>query len=363
MGIRNPKKILVAPLDWGLGHTTRCAPIIRHLLHAGHDVTVAGNAAQTNWLSGSFPGIRTIPLDGYNIRYGRTRRGLIGSILRQIPHILKTISREHQWLLQVQKDEQFDGIISDNRYGLHHPEVPSVIMTHQLQIHTGMGLAADSLLRSMHYRYLQRFSECWVVDVPGQPNLSGSLAHPPVMPANGKYIGLLSQLDPARQQAAEKHLLVLLSGPEPQRSLLSDLLWQQVQGYDGSVAFVEGGDDISSRTSIPSHITYYTRITKDALQPLLTNAGMVVCRSGYSTLMDLACLGKKAILIPTPGQTEQEYLGRYLQAEQVYLSMPQEGFNLNKALQQAKTFPYRQLDITEDYSVYKVVLNQWVDRL
>jgi UDP:flavonoid glycosyltransferase YjiC (YdhE family) len=363
LGIGNPKKILVAPLDWGLGHTTRCVPLIRHLQQAGHAVTVAGDAIQLQYLARTFPGIDSIVLEGYNISYGRTRRGFIWSILRQVPHILRSIRREHQWLLKLLQQHRFDGIISDNRYGLYHPEIPSVIMTHQLQIYTGMGPRSDELLRSMHYRYLERFGDCWIVDMAGQPNLSGKLGHPRLTPANARYIGLLSQLDAERPKSGQQHLLVLLSGPEPQRSMLSDLIWQQIQDYDGLVAFVEGTGEVPLRTSTPSHVTYYTRITKDALQPLLTNAHTVICRSGYSTLMDLACFGRKAILVPTPGQTEQEYLARYLQQEQVFLAMPQKGFDLSAALQRAKTFPFRKLDVETGYSLYKDVVDAWLKKL
>lgn len=363
MGIGNPKKILVAPLDWGLGHTTRCVPLIRHLKEAGYAVTVAGNATQLQYLTHTFPGISTIPLQGYNISYGRTRRGFTWSILRQVPHILSIIRQEHQWLLKLQREHRFDGIISDNRYGLYHPTVPSVIMTHQLQVHTGMGRRNDELFRGMHYRYLERFSECWIVDVPGNPNLSGRLSHPNIMPINSQYIGLLSQLDHGRQESIEQHLLVLLSGPEPQRSILSKILWQQVQYYEGAIAFVEGTEDVPLRSSIPAHISYYTRVTKDALQPLLTNAHTVICRSGYSTLMDISCFGKKAIIIPTPGQTEQEYLARYLQQEHVYLSIPQQGFDLYRAMQQAETFSFRRLDIAGGYSLYKEALDSWTMKL
>lgn len=363
MIIENAKKILVAPLDWGLGHTTRCVPLVRHLQEKGHTVTVAGNKTQLKYLSNAFPGIKTISLDGYDISYGKTRWGFVWSILRQLPHIFRTVRQEHQWLLHIQKEHQFDGIISDNRYGLHHAGVPCAIMTHQLQVRTGMGGSSDRLLRGMHYRYLERFKDCWIVDVPGKPNLSGNLAHPKVLPKNARYIGLLTQLDAGRQPAAETHLLILLSGPEPQRTMLSKLLWQQLQDHPGAVVFVEGTEDAPHPANIPSHITYYTRITKDALQPLLTNAGMVVCRSGYSTLMDLASLDKKAILIPTPGQTEQEYLADYLQTEQVYLSLPQQDLDLEMALKQAETFPFRPIPLAEGYTLYQEVLDQWLKQL
>lgn len=299
---------------------------------------MAGNNWQRHYIAHTFgDAVETLPLDGYNIQYSTTGAGFIPAIIRQIPKIFKTIRREHQWLEELCSKRHFDGIISDNRYGLHHPNVHSVIMTHQLQLLSGMGAMADAILRRWHYGYLEKFDECHVVDVAGTPNYSGKLGHPAVLPRNAQYIGILSQMDAAQGQpvSADGSLLVLLSGPEPQRSILEEILWKQVQAHSGKVVFVTGSNDSVTPAHIPAHISYHKRITKDQLQPLLLAAGMVVCRSGYSTVMDLVTLHKPAILIPTPGQTEQEYLARHLQAEGLFTFAPQKGFNLQAALQRA----------------------------
>lgn len=365
MTIANPKKILIAPLDWGLGHTTRCVPLIRHLQEAGHIVTVAGNDTQLMYMESTFPSINTIDLEGYNISYSRSGKGFFWSVLSQVPHILRAVRHEHNWLQRIQREYRFDGILSDNRYGLYHRKVPSVIMTHQLQVRTGIGKSSDRVFQALHYRMLERFRECWVVDVPGSPNLGGMLSHPRRQPANSSYIGLLSQLTPLSTdaQAVEPHLLILLSGPEPQRTILSEILWRQASDYKGKIVFVEGSDEAPHPDLIPSHISYYRRITRDALQPLMTNANMVVCRSGYSTLMDITLLGKKAILIPTPGQTEQEYLGSYLHRIGIQYSAKQEGFSLAHAIRDADAFPYNIISLAEGYGLYKDVLDNWVTQL
>ncbi|MBS1689987.1 MAG: hypothetical protein JSS96_14755, partial [Bacteroidetes bacterium] len=306
------KKILIAPLDWGLGHTTRCVPIIRYLLSQEQRPVFAGNEWQRNFINKTFSNIETIHLDGYNVRYGKTNSGFLYSLLLQVPRIYKTIRAEHKWLIEKAEEEKFDGIISDNRYGLFHPDIPSIVMTHQLEIQSGMGSMADKSLQKVHYRYLQRFNECWVPDAAGSPNLSGKLGHPNTTPSNTYYIGLLSQLDVMAGSERDNSLLILLSGPEPQRSMLSSLLWEQLYHYTGTVHFVEGSNEAVPPKDIPEHVRYHKQLNRTELLPLLSKAGMVICRSGYSTLMDLLRLKQKAILIPTPGQTEQEYLGRYL---------------------------------------------------
>ena len=356
------EKILVAPLDWGLGHTARCVPVIRYLRSLGHRVTFAGNDWQSHFINETFKDIDIIHLDGYNVKYGRTRSSFIFTILSQLPGLYKTIRNEHEWLLQQVAKHNFDRVISDNRYGLHHSRIPSVIMTHQLQLQSGISGVADNELRKLHYKYLNRFNECWVVDVEGEPNLSGKLAHPQKLPDHTHYIGLISQFE-AKGNAEGKNLVVLLSGPEPQRSILSNVLWEQLKNYKEPVTFIEGSNNVAIRNDIPPNINYYKQITGDILQPLLEKATMVVCRSGYSTLMDMVALNKKAIIIPTPGQTEQEYLGKHLHAEGVFFATEQKNFDLKASLEKASHFPFKSLQMRDAHTQFQKVICRWVGAL
>jgi UDP-N-acetylglucosamine transferase subunit ALG13 len=160
-----------------------------------------------------------------------------------------------------------------------------------------------------------------------------------------------------------EHLLVLLSGPEPQRTLLSQKLWQQVQGYKGEVVFVEGTNAAERPADIPGHISWYGKITKKDLQPLLQNAAVVICRSGYSTLMDLVAMNKKAIVIPTPGQTEQKYLARHLHRDGVFFACSQRNFDLHRALSDVKLFPFKELALRHAFEDHKAVLDNWLKTL
>jgi len=358
------KHILIAPLDWGSGHTTRCIPIIRHIQRLGHIPVVAGNDAQRSFIEENFRDINFIHLEGYNVTYSKWNKYAQMGLLSQVPRLYKAINREHTWLLKQVNELHIDGIISDNRYGLYHKHVPSVILTHQLQLQTGMGSYIDSIARKVHYKHLNHFRETWVTDLQGSPNLSGRLAHVERLPQHTKYIGLLSQFEEENTSTnTDSSLLILLSGPEPQRSALSGILWQQLQQYKGSVVFVEGSSTAAAPAFIPDHITYHKWLTKEALVTVIKNAAMVICRSGYSTIMDLAALQKKAILIPTPGQTEQEYLGKYLQEQDIYYSIPQKKFALFRALDESANFSYHQPNLKKAYSQYKDVVSDWIQKL
>lgn len=281
------------------------------------------------------------------------------TVIKQVPSLLRTIRKENTWLKETVKQYNIDLVISDNRYGLYHDTIPSVIITHQLNIITGFGNMADNMLRRLHYRFLNRFNNVWVVDVPDAPGLAGQLSHPKQLPCNTHYIGLLSQVEPVAT-TNPGYLLVLLSGPEPQRTLLANILWQQVLSYTGKVIFVEGTENITAKQNIPPHITYHKRLSGDKLAAAISGADMVICRSGYSTLMDLVKLNKKAILIPTPGQTEQEYLGSTLYKDGVFISKPQKSFNLDEALEEAVTFQFQDLQQENMFIDFTDVVDSWL---
>lgn len=360
MAISHAKHIVIAPLDWGLGHTTRCIPIIHYLREQGHKITVAGNDSQLTFLNETFPGIPSLFLEGYNIRYTKNKAAFSLKILQQVPGILKSIRQENAWLKEQVRKHHFDGIVSDNRYGLYHEKIPSVIVTHQLQIQSGMGVFADSQIRKHHYKYLSHFDQCWVPDMPGKPNLGGVLSHPAVQPSHANYIGLLSQLQPAPTEKKNEHLLILLSGPEPQRSILHELLWKQLAVYPGKVVFIAGTDNYDVPNNIPPHITYYGRVSKLHLQPLIETAGLVICRSGYSSLMDLVALNKIAVLIPTPGQTEQEYLAKHLHKQAIFMHVPQKHFDLQQTLKDADQFSFQTKLPLAGFELFKPVVDNWL---
>ena len=186
------KKLLVVPLDWGLGHATRYVPVIRDLLNNNCEVWLAGEGAQEKILREEFPSLPFLPLRGYRVKYSKV--GLTGKLLVQIPSILRSIQEENKWLKEQLDKYHLDGVISDNRYGLYHEKIFSVIITHQLSIKTGMGKWSEKVLQQWHYKLINRFDECWVPDEELDNNLGGELSHPSGLPAIPvKYIGPLSR--------------------------------------------------------------------------------------------------------------------------------------------------------------------------
>jgi len=340
--LKRPLKILLVPLDWGLGHATRCIPIIRYLLEKQCDVTVAADGQAALLLRGNFPDIKILPVEGYKVRYSRGSRTFALKILTQVPKILKAIRSERRWLAEVQGQNKFDLVISDNRYGLKIAGLTSVIMTHQIQVMSGAGDMIDRLLLKLHCRILEKFDQCWVVDHQGQNNIGGQLSHPELMPSDARYIGLLSQLTaaPSRQTTKEGGVLVLLSGPEPQRTILEQRILSQITGNSKYQYIVVGGNPGGVVPDyVPSGTDYYTHLNALQLQTRMENADLVICRSGYSTLMDLAVMGKKALLIPTPGQSEQEYLAGNLTKRGLFFSTKQALLDLQHDIPEALKFP------------------------
>jgi UDP-N-acetylglucosamine transferase subunit ALG13 len=338
-------RILVAPLDWGLGHTTRCIPIIKELLAQNFEVFAAGDHQQERLLRTEFPGLPFLPLRGYGVRY--SKKNLLLKLISQVPRIMFRIREEHRWLQETVTTHQINAVISDNRFGLYHQKLPTVLITHQLQMKTNLGGWSEKILRSWNYSFINRFAACWVPDDDGPNNLAGELSHPMVLPKVPiTYIGPLSRFHPQEQFSSfakpqRDHLLFILSGPEPQRTLLEDKIINDASHYPGTATIVRGLP--SSLSAIPSTrmIKVFNHLPANELRQEIENAEVVISRSGYSTIMDIVPLGKKAILIPTPGQTEQEYLAAYLQQQHKAFTIAQKDFSLPTILEEVKLFHYK----------------------
>jgi predicted glycosyltransferase len=355
--INNPEgkriKILVAPLDWGLGHATRCIPIIKELVNQKCDVWVAAAGAQSMLLKEEFPLLPFVELPGYGIKYGKNRALTIFRLFFSIPKILIRIKREKAWLKAFQTAEEPDAVFSDNRYGLVAPGLFSVFITHQLRIRSPFGRFTEGWLQRINYRAIRRFSRCWIPDVEGPLSLAGELSHPSRLPAiTTRYIGWLSRFEASARPPSEfpgpAGLLVLLSGPEPQRSILERRIIEQAAAWSGPITLIRGlpgGEKHVQKIAAigpvpPANMIIHDHLPTAALATVIREADFVLSRAGYSTVMDLMKLGKKAILIPTPGQTEQEYLGAYLADQRLALCVRQSAFSLPEAMASARDFPF-----------------------
>ncbi|MFI5130800.1 MAG: glycosyltransferase [Chitinophagales bacterium] len=346
-GLSSPRKlrILIAPLDWGLGHATRCIPIIYELLQHSCEVWIATGGAQEILLKQEFPDLRFLPLTGYRVKYSGSAITMPWNILFQTRKILRAIKQENNWLKKMVDEHHFDAVISDNRYGLFHSSVPSIILTHQLNIKTNLGKWSENWLQKRNYKYINRFTECWVPDEESENNLAGELSHPkakPIIPI--RYIGPLSRFKKATELSDSSpgagNLLILISGPEPQRTILEDKIIKDIAHYNGAATVIRGLPGNLNLIPSTNTIRFYNHLPAEALNKEMNKAEYIISRSGYSTIMDIRRLQRKAILIPTPGQTEQEYLAGYLQGKKMALVVSQKSFNLSLALQQAKSFSY-----------------------
>jgi len=353
--------VLLSPLDWGLGHTTRCIPIIHELVLQGCHVIIACNSTQKALLIQEFPQLTYVHLPGYNLKYGKNRWGTIVRIILQTPKILIKINNENTWLNIFLKSQPVDIIISDNRFGLYALGVQAVFITHQLYVKTGLGKIINRLAQWLNYRRIQRFSTCWVPDYKGEKTLAGKLSNPVKLPAIPvHYIGALSRLRDCQEITASIDLLIILSGPEPLRTIFENLLLSAVKQQPGKTVLVRGLPGDSSPVQSTDNFTIYNHAPAGLLNELICNSKMVISRSGYTTVMDLLKLGKKSILVPTPGQSEQEYVAAHLHKEQLAYTVSQAHFSLSKALANARSFSYQPLGLPME--AYKQVVREMIEQ-
>lgn len=325
--------ILVAPLDWGLGHATRCIPIITALLENGCNVIIAADGKVKNILQKEFPQLECITLKGYNISYARKGWMLPLTIFLQIPKILLAIYKENRWLKKISADYHLHMVISDNRYGLYNKSLTSVFIIHQLYIKARF-VWMEKIIQQIHNRFLSRFTYCWVPDFSGKENLAGVLSHPEVVLPNVSYIGGLSRMESQPSVTQRYDYCIILSGPEPQRSIFERKIVEELKSAQLKVLLVRGlpGEDVKPLNIDNKNVHIANHLSARDLNAAIVASGFVISRCGYTTVMDLVKLKKKAVLVPTPGQTEQEYLANYLEQKKYFYTIPQHLFNLQAAV-------------------------------
>ena len=318
------KRILIAPLDWGLGHATRCIPIIRHLLDTGNEPIIAASGRPLLLLQAEFPEVESIEFEGYNISYPEGS-GMVWKMFQSTPHILRRIKEEHVELDEMIDRLKLDAVISDNRFGLHTKRIACVYMTHQVMIKAPF---LETMLYRLHADYMRKFTSVWVPDFE-ENGLSGDLAHKFPLPRNGEYIGSLSRFIPSENEL-KTDVLVIISGPEPQRTRFEKLVLNQLKDFDGTAVAVLGTPD-KAFDRVEGKVRLVSHLNAKELEKEISASKLIVSRSGYSTIMDLSALGKQAVFVPTPGQTEQEYLAQKYHHEGTHMMMKQRDFQLQKA--------------------------------
>lgn len=318
--ISGKQRILVCPLDWGLGHASRCIPLIYAFLNQGHEVLLAGSGASAQLLQQEFPTLTFIPFESFTLRYS-AGSSQIGAVLRAFPRLLKRSKTEQKELSSIVKSYAITQVVSDNRFGCYCKEVKSIYITHQLWVKLPSPFTfLEPWVARWHRNIIEKYDECWVPDYEeAEKSLAGELSHPKVMPNNVTYIGPLSRFDrPEKQGELSTLTLAVLSGIEPQRSIFEQYLLDtlQIEPSD-KVILVQGLPQKGDTPRLVGKVEVYPSMSTQSLQVLLMRATHIICRSGYSSIMDLAALDKLSVttFIPTPGQPEQEYLAGYLRAK------------------------------------------------
>lgn len=348
-------RILIAPLDWGLGHATRCIPVVREIERQGGEAILAGEGQGIELLKQEFPELEIVELSGYRISYPRSGK-MAWKMATLVPSLLQRICQEHRSLLRLVRERRIHGIVSDNRYGLWHPFIPSVFMTHQIHIRSPL---LGGLLFRINRSFIKRYGTCWIPDIGGESgNLAGELCHSKAIPENCRFVGPLSRFAPAGEESGtathsdtgpddrrsairdqqpfapsplpqEPSILALLSGPEPQRSMLEQEILAAFKAHPGPTRLIRGLPEKTEKEEQIAGIACHGHLASKPLQKAIEAADVILSRPGYSTIMDLSTFGKRAIFIPTPGQTEQEYLAQYHQKalhcpyfEQGHLDLP-----------------------------------------
>lgn len=315
------KKILFAVLNWGLGHASRSWELIRGLTEEGHEVVLASDGEAKCFLEKEFPNLVIHSIPSYNIKYGPKKSSL--TILLNGLKVQSAVRKEKKWLKQFLQVNKINQIISDNRYGIYDELIPSAIITHQVNIKAPF---ASWLVNFQNQIWLNKFHEIWVPDINNE--LSGELSKTISnrLLSKIKEIGWLSRFKKHKKISQKQIILAIVSGPEPQKSILSARLKSFMAQLEEKSILYLGCPEIDQKEEIGNLIVKGHASTDEFAQDL-ANAKVVIGRSGYSSLMDYKVLNKKMILIPTPGQDEQLYLGEYLSVNHEVTLISQKDLN------------------------------------
>lgn len=343
--VENPmsrKKILVCPLNWGIGHATRCVPLINEILQQGHEVILAADKAPLAFLQSAFPQLNHLPFPGFEPRYSHGN-SQVWATLKSLPAMYAWAKRDHVWIEKAIQDHQIDGVIADNRFGAWSRKLPAVFITHQLQISIPAYLKGmKPIVNGLNHKYIRNFSDCWVPDYAFEPSLSGALSHPDSKSLNVHYIGPLSRFTDNEGQpetlSTAYDILAILSGPEPQRSLFERRIVEDAKDLSVRVCILRGRPGRTDLPQTQKNICFINHAADAQMIHLMHASKMVLSRPGYSTIMDLTALQKKAYFVPTPGQTEQMYLAAHMKKKRWFDWAPQASFSLKAALNSTSGF-------------------------
>lgn len=307
-------KVLVAVLDWGLGHAARSSRIIQLLTNQNHEVIIASGGDALKFLKSGFPFLKTYELPGYKVRYSEHKILLAPALILSFPGFLKSIKEEHNILRKIISTENISLVISDNRYGCYNAQVYSIFICHQLTIPLhGLFRPFRNIVALFHARLIKKFDAVWVPDFPDR-RFSGLMGGCPGL--SPEYIGILSRFSSCPTTTKKQYYITaIISGPDPLRARLVTKLEQILSEFNRPCLLIAGVPGTDKTRQQITNLTILNHAETPQMQEVICSSEFIIARSGYTSLMDFAVTGSKVLFIPTPGQPEQEYI-----AEQMLLS-------------------------------------------
>ncbi len=323
------------------------------LKNKGTNVIIAADNSPMDFLRQRFAGCEFVKLPGFEPKYPKGNKMALKMAL-QYPLMKKAAAKAKKVLSSIVEDRYIDIIISDNRYEICHPKTYSILITHQINIQTkGAQNIFKPIINNQLKNYLIKFDELWIPDVEGEGNLSGNLSHGTRIPnPNYYYIGPLSRFAKYAidDLPIKNDLMVILSGPEPQRSIFEGKLESQLLRTDLKTVLLSARPSCSEIEE-SANILKLPHLPDKEFAKAIMESRIIISRPGYSSLMDLAHFGKKAVFVPTPGQTEQEYLAERFGKTHNYFWQEQDALDIRQAIKESRK--YNALKLRNDYKTLK----------
>ncbi len=322
------KTILISPLNWGLGHATRIVPIINKLKDK-NKIIIASDLLPYQFLKTEFPNLQIIKFPSFEIKYPKNNSFMPIKMLFSSPKIFLGIAKEHFLLKKLIKKHNIDIVISDNRFGLWNKKIYTIFITHQIMIKMTKRLEfMEYFVFLINKYFISKYNELWIPDLQKNNNLSGDLSHKYTAHKHTKFIGILSRFEKFNQKnfanSKKRHdIVAIISGPEPQKTIFFELIYEKLKNTNRKTLIIAGKPGTSFIEN-NNNIEIVNHLETNEMFTALKNSELIISRAGYSTIMDLHVINKKAILVPTPGQTEQEYLANYLKNNRLFTFIKQD---------------------------------------
>jgi uncharacterized protein (TIGR00661 family) len=322
-------KVIYGICSWGLGHATRSLPVIRRLIRENNEITIISNGRSLDLLRNELnKKVNFIDIPDYPMLISENSRQFIAKSILYWPLFIKKMESGLQKLTRIVKKNKYDIIISDGRYDIYNKIIPSFFISHQMRIMNPLRIKFLETGSEIYNKFFfKRFKGVIIPDYK-KNDLSGDLSHnlKKIDSSKLNYVGVLSDFKRIDKKK-DIDYLISISGPEPQRTIFENKIFSQLEYLSGKIVITLGKSDEKKETKKES-MEIYSFLTKEKREDLLNRAKIVISRSGYSTLLDLAVIGTKAMMTPTPGQIEQEYLSEYHNKKGTFYSVNQNKIDL-----------------------------------